>query len=102
MPSGDMPWSIGVDISTLPVAVIGAGPVGLAAAAELVKRGVTPLIFETGDSVGAAMLSWGHVRVFSPWKYNIAPSAREILERRSWRAPDADTYPTGSDLVERY
>src|SRR4051812_40832723 len=101
MPSGDMPWSKGVDISTLPVAVIGAGPVGLAAAAELVKRGVTPLIFESGDRVGAAMLSWGHVRVFSPWRYDIAPAAREILERGAWCGPDADAYPTGRDVVER-
>src|SRR3954469_3912349 len=97
-----MPWSKGVDMSTLPVAVIGAGPVGLAAAAELVKRQVTPVVFEAGDSVGAAVLKWGHVRVFSPWKYNVAPAAREILDRRSWRAPDADAYPTGRDLVERY
>jgi flavin-dependent dehydrogenase len=37
--------------STLPVAVIGAGPVGLAAAAHLVGRGLTPLVFEAGASV---------------------------------------------------
>ncbi len=32
----------------LPVAVIGAGPVGLAAAAHLVERGIRPLILERG------------------------------------------------------
>ena len=32
----------------LPVAVIGAGPVGLAAAAHLLERGLEPLIFEAG------------------------------------------------------
>ena len=57
--------------SELPVAVIGAGPVGLAAAAHLVERGIRPLVFEKGRSVGAALLEWGHVRVFSPWRYNI-------------------------------
>ena len=34
----------------LPVAVIGAGPVGLAAAAHLISRGLEPLIFEAGDA----------------------------------------------------
>ena len=52
--------------ASLPVAVIGAGPVGLAAAAHLIERGETPLIFEAGVSVGASMLKWGHVRVFTP------------------------------------
>ena len=34
----------------LPVVVIGAGPVGLAAAAELAERGVEPLVLEAVDS----------------------------------------------------
>ena len=55
----------------LPVAVIGAGPVGLAAAAHLVKRGIRPVIFERGASVGAALLEWGHVQIFSSWTYNV-------------------------------
>jgi len=99
---GDRPTEQDVDKRELPVAVIGAGPVGLAAAAELVRRGTTPLIFEAGDSVGASVLEWGHVRVFSPWRYNIDPAAREILEGEGWTAPDGDGYPTGRELVERY
>ena len=55
------------------VAVIGAGPVGLAAAAHLVSRGIEPLVFEAGDAVGASIREWGHVRVFSPWEYDIDP-----------------------------
>jgi thioredoxin reductase len=86
----------------LPVAILGAGPVGLAAAAELITRGVTPLILEAGETAGAAVRAWGHVRIFSPWKYNIAPAARELLERSGWRAPDGEDYPTGHELVERY
>lgn len=91
-----------VDMNSLPIAVIGAGPVGLAAAAELVERRVSPLILETGDSAGAAMRSWGHVRLFSPWRYDIAPAARRLLERGDWVAPDGEAYPTGHELVERY
>ena len=66
------------DLKTLPVAIIGAGPVGLAAAARLIERGLQPLIFEKGSHVGAAVADWGHVRVFSPWRYNIDTAARSM------------------------
>src|SRR3981081_1292803 len=89
-------------IGDLPVIVIGAGPVGLAAAAHLIKRGATPLILEAGDSVGASVLQWGHVRIFSPWKYNIDAAARELLDRNGWVAPAGEDYPTGRELVESY
>ena len=86
----------------LPVAVIGAGPVGLATAAHLLARGLEPLIFESGDAVGASIREWGHVRVFSPWEFNLDPAAVDLLERHHWTAPAADGYPTGRELVERY
>jgi thioredoxin reductase len=88
--------------SELPVIVIGAGPVGLAAAAHLIKRGATPLVLEAGESVGASVLQWGHVRIFSPWKYNIDAAARELLDRDGWIAPAGEDYPTGRELVESY
>jgi FAD dependent oxidoreductase len=84
------------------VAVIGAGPVGLAAAAHLAARGIEPLVFEAGDAVGASVREWGHVRVFSPWEYDIDPVAAELLAEAGWEAPDPGAYPTGSDIVERY
>ena len=84
------------------VAVIGAGPVGLAAAAHLASRGIEPLVFEAGDTVGASVREWGHVRVFSPWEYNVDPIAAELLAEAGWEPPDATAYPTGSDIVERY
>jgi thioredoxin reductase len=86
----------------LPVAVIGAGPVGLAAAAHLVSRGIEPVIFEAGDSVGASVREWGHVRVFSPWSFNVDPAAAELLDRTGWTAPAGGGYPTGDEIVERY
>ncbi len=86
----------------LPVAVIGAGPVGLAAAAELLMRGAVPLVLEAGPTVGASVLEWGHVRIFSPWKYDIDPAARDLLETDGWIAPDGEVYPTGRELVEGY
>jgi glycine/D-amino acid oxidase-like deaminating enzyme len=84
------------------VAVIGAGPVGLAAAAHLASRGIEPLVFEAGDAAGASVREWGHVRVFSPWEYNIDPIAVALLAEAGWEAPEATAYPTGSDIVERY
>lgn len=89
-------------LATLPVAVIGAGPVGLAAAARLIERGIDPLVFERGESVGAALLEWGHVRVFSPWKYNVDDAARALLEAAGWTAPQPDDLPTGKEIVEQY
>jgi thioredoxin reductase len=91
-----------MDTRTLPVAIIGAGPIGLAAAAELVSRGVEPLVFEAGDTVGSSVLRWGHVRVFSPWKYDVAPAARVLLARQGWHEPEGEGYPTGRELVEAY
>ena len=86
----------------LPVVVIGAGPVGLAAAAELVARGLEPLVLEAGPSVGASVLEWGHVRLFSPWAWVIDPAAEKVLADAGWSAPDPDRYPTGADWVEQY
>jgi cation diffusion facilitator CzcD-associated flavoprotein CzcO len=86
----------------LPVAVIGAGPVGLAAAAHLVTRGLKPVIFERGPNAGHAVKSWGHVRVFSPWSYNIDSAARSLLEQHGWKAPDPQALPTGNEIVDQY
>jgi thioredoxin reductase len=88
--------------SQLPVAVIGAGPVGLAAAAHLASRGIEPVVFEAGEEIGASVREWGHVRVFSPWSYNVDPIAAELLEPTGWTAPAPDGYPTGDEIVERY
>ena len=89
-------------ISDLPVAVIGAGPVGLAAAAHLLERGLEPVIFEAGPVVGAAVRDWGHVAMFSPWQFDTDRAAVALLERHGWRAPPADAFPSGRDLAERY
>jgi thioredoxin reductase len=89
-------------LTNLPIAVIGAGPVGLAAAAHLVRRGETPLVFELGASVGHAVRQWAHVRMFSPWAYNIDAAACGLLEAAGWKRPAAEEIPTGGELVSRY
>ncbi|GAB3237296.1 FAD-dependent oxidoreductase [Glycomyces halotolerans] len=84
------------------VAVIGAGPVGLAAAAHLLERGLTPIVLEAGPAPGAAIAEWGHVQLFSPWRYDIDPAARRLLETTEWTEPDPDSLPTGRELVDDY
>lgn len=85
---------------TLPVAVIGAGPIGLVAAAQLVARGERPLVLEAGDAVGDSIRRWAHVRLFSPWKYLTEPVSRGMLEAAGWTLPDPEGLPTGGELVE--
>lgn len=90
------------ETSSLPVVIIGAGPVGLAAAAHLAKSGEKFLVLESGTHVGNHILQWGHVRLFSPWQYNVDKVARELLEKSGWNAPSPDELPTGKELVEDY
>jgi hypothetical protein len=85
-----------------PVVVIGAGPVGLAAAAHLLKRGLEPLVLEAGSQVGANIAQWAHVRLFSPWCLALDPVSVRLLDQSGWAGPDPDALPTGADLLERY
>src|SRR5579863_10070294 len=87
---------------SLPVAVIGGGPVGLAAAAHLVARGVPVKLYEAGPAIASNLRDWGHVRVFTPWRYCIDAAARALLERHGWQSPPADAFPTGAELVADY
>ncbi|EMR4172370.1 FAD-dependent oxidoreductase, partial [Pseudomonas aeruginosa] len=77
-------------INDHPVAIIGAGPVGLSAAAHLLDRGIPFVVFEAGDQSGASLNQWGHVRMFSPWGYNIDKKAGELLAQSGWVAPPSD------------
>ena len=88
--------------SELPVVIVGAGPVGLAAAAHALSRGLKPLVLEAGPRVGDGVRRWGHVRMFSPWKYAIDGIAADILQKCGWTPPNADAFPTGNELAGLY
>jgi len=84
------------------VAVIGAGPVGLAAGAHALENGLRPIILEAGPHVAHAVRQWGHVQLFSPWEYNVDRAAERLLSAVGWNSPAPDHYPTGAELVDLY
>ena len=86
----------------LPVVVIGAGPVGLAAAAHLLERGLEPLVLERAEGIGANVADWAHVRLFSPWSFNVDEAARRLLDADGWVEPEPEVHPTGGELIEAY
>ena len=86
----------------LPVVVIGAGPAGLAAAAQLRSREMPFLVLEAGEVAGAAVREWSHVRLFSPWSELIDPAAEKLLASVGWIGPNRDRYPTGGTWADDY
>ncbi len=86
---------------SLPVAVIGAGPIGLATAAHLQARNLPFFVVEAGN-LAENVRSWSHVTLFSPWQYNIDPAAKVLLEKVGWVAPADEVIPTGKELIEYY
>lgn len=91
-----------MESTRLPVAIIGAGPVGLASAAHLLARGLTPLILEAGPEAGASIEEWAHVKMFSPWQFNVDKEAAKLLLADGWTPPPENEYPTGRELLDRF
>src|SRR5260370_18288797 len=87
---------------TKTVAILGGGPVGLAAAAHVLERKLEPVVLEAGPDVAHAVRQWGHVRMFSPWEYNVDRAAERLLEAAGWNKPQPGQYPTGAELVAQY
>lgn len=86
----------------LPVAIVGAGPIGLAAAAHLASRDEPFILLEAGPSAATSIQEWAHVRLFTPWRYNVDPVAMNLLQQTKWAMPDPDAFPTGAELVDAY
>lgn len=86
----------------LPIVIIGAGPIGLAAAAHLVEQKQAFILLEAGREIAHNIRSWGHVTLFSPWRYNINKAAKALLDTSDWVEPNLDTLPTGNELIDLY
>ena len=80
----------------LPVAVIGAGPIGLAAAAHLAERGLDVVVIEAGDDIAASVRAWGHVRLFETRvRRNIRLAEAPSHGRSIFGYDPARPYPAG-------
>lgn len=88
--------------ANLQVVVVGAGPIGLAAAAHLIERGMTPVVLEAGGFVAANIREWAHVRLFSPWQHLVDPVSERMLDAAGWERPADEGYPAGEDLIDLY
>ncbi|MGB5734921.1 MAG: FAD-dependent oxidoreductase [Thiohalocapsa sp.] len=84
------------------VAIIGAGPVGLAAGAHALERGLSVVILERGQAVGHSILQWKHVKMFSPWEFNVDHACARLLGRTGWQMPNPEVLPTGGELIDQY
>jgi cation diffusion facilitator CzcD-associated flavoprotein CzcO len=82
--------------------VLGAGPIGIETALHAAEAGFDVRVLEA-ERVGAHLLAWGHVRMFSPWEMNCSPLGLRHL-RRAGRSPFGDpaACPTGDELARRY
>jgi thioredoxin reductase len=79
------------------VLVIGAGPMGIAAAIGAIDRGHGVTVLERGE-VGASLRTWGPTRFFSPLHMNVSARMRELLGDD---LPDADALLTGPEYADR-
>jgi cation diffusion facilitator CzcD-associated flavoprotein CzcO len=89
-------------LDALPVAIIGAGPTGLAAAANLVERGIDFVVYESGDSIASSMNAWRHIRLFSAWEHLVDPAAKRLLEATGWHVPPAGVAPYAAAIIDDY
>lgn len=77
------------------VAVIGAGPIGVAAALGAIARGHETTVLEAGEA-GASLYQWGTTRFFTPLSMNITALMREVS---GTQLPD-DALLSGPQFVE--
>ncbi|WP_136709072.1 NAD(P)-binding domain-containing protein [Agromyces sp. H66] len=96
------PKQLASRLQGLPVAIIGAGPIGLATAANLADRGIDFVLLEAGDRIADSIEHWGHIRLFSPWKHLVDPVSKRLLAETGWQEPPADSLPTGAELVRDF
>lgn len=86
----------------LPIAIIGAGPIGLAMASHLAGCNRRFLLLEAGEEAGHSIREWQHVRLFTQWAGNIDSEADKLLSASDWRRPADDEIPTGGELLHDY
>ena len=84
------------------VAIIGAGPVGLAAAAHALERGIDPGRAGSRPRVGHAVRQWRHVPSVLAVGVQYRPRRRATARVDRLEFTRSAAYPTGDELVGRY
>lgn len=83
------------------LAILGAGPIGLEAAAAAVENSWPFTVYEAAPEVAAHVRAWGHVRLFTPWDLNASPRTRRMLADAGAPVPEGEACPSGRELVDR-
>lgn len=82
--------------------IIGAGPIGLAMATRLILSNKSFLILEKGKSVGANILEWGHIKLFSNWKDCVDIESQKLINKYNQTNYILEDFPTGNEFVNQY
>ncbi len=83
------------------LAIIGAGPVGVEAAARGVDEGCDVSVYDA-TRVGGAMRRWSHIRLFSPWSLNRSSWSEKRLRSENLTLPPGDEYPTCRQYLQNH
>ena len=68
----------------------------------VIRAGIQVTLMERSDYLGANVLSWGHVKLFSPNNLNHSKTGLTVLEEMGVTAPEESNYPTGKEFVTGY
>ena len=83
------------------IAIVGAGPIGLEAAAAAHATGHTVTVLERGE-IAEHVRQWGHVRLFTRFGMNAGPAGRALLAAAGVGLPADDELLTGAEWRSRY
>jgi thioredoxin reductase len=85
------------------IAVLGAGPIGLEAAAHAAQLGHPVTVYDRGD-VAEAVGQWGHVRMFTPFGTNCTPLGLDLIrkEHPQHALPGLNDLLTGNEYRDAY
>ena len=76
------------------IAILGAGPVGLEAAAYALHAGLDVNVYEAAG-IAANIERWGFLKMFSPFGWNSTPLGQSLIRRESPK----QEFPADSDLM---
>lgn len=83
------------------LAIVGAGPIGLEAAAAGAAGGLRVVVLERG-APAQHVADWGHVRLFTPFGMNAGPAGLALIASEGGDLPEPDQVLTGRQFRERY